>query len=189
MYCRVHGVWHGSVGAMPPVPLHYCFLHPPGCTGGRFAAFYLHTPITPALTGGTVFPLADTTDEELLAWRRDGSADKYKQTVTCGPGLAVTPKKGKAIIWYNHKVCAVLSAVVVCEHCRLTADTSATPISGLCEYTDKHRLMMPRALHGGCNVYKGEKWAANHWLKFLPHPNIPVERAKSLDRYGDYAKE
>ena len=56
----------------------------------------------------------DPTDEQLLAWRRDPSGSKYKQTVKCGPGLTVWPKKGKAIIWYNHKVrapCAPHSTV------------------------------------------------------------------------------
>ncbi len=71
--------------------------------GGTYGArLGLHVHDQPV--GGTVFPLADTTDEQLLAWRRDPSGSKYKQTVKCGPGLTVWPKKGKAIIWYNHKV-------------------------------------------------------------------------------------
>lgn len=54
--------------------------------------------------GGTVFPLADTTDEELKEWENSAHADKYKQTRECGPGLVVKPKKGKAVMWYNHKI-------------------------------------------------------------------------------------
>ena len=46
--------------------------------------------------GGTIFPLADTTDEELRAWDANRH---YKQTQKCGPGLAVPPKRGKAVMW------------------------------------------------------------------------------------------
>lgn len=56
------------------------------------------------LAGGTVFPLADTTDEQLRAWETGPYEMKYKQTRTCGPGLEVKPKKRKAVLWYNHHV-------------------------------------------------------------------------------------
>ena len=54
--------------------------------------------------GGTIFPLADTTDEELKRWHLRPS---YSQTQRCEQGtdgLVVSPKKGKAVMWYNHHI-------------------------------------------------------------------------------------
>eukprot|EP01147_Barroeca_monosierra_P002269 gene2269-5266_t len=94
--------------------------------------------------GGTVFPLADTTEEEYIAWFSSNEPDKYKQTRTCSPGLAVPPKKRKAVMWYNHEV-------------------------------DRGYLgpRQKKSLHGGCNVIKGQKWIANHWISEIPHPDVP----------------
>jgi len=100
--------------------------------------------------GGTVFPLADTTDEELKEWENSAHADKYKQTRECGPGLVVKPKKGKAVMWYNHKI-----------------------DRGYLGDLDK------RSLHGGCNVIQGKKWISNHWMSALPHPDVPRDAATS----------
>ena len=79
-------------------------------------------------TGGTVFPLADTTEEEYQAWNVSTSADKYKQTRTCGPGVVVKPQKGKAVMWYNHH-------------------------NDRGWLGEQHE----RSLHGGCNVIKGAR--------------------------------
>eukprot|EP00054_Salpingoeca_dolichothecata_P001543 m.19672 g.19672 ORF g.19672 m.19672 type:complete len:371 (+) comp12291_c0_seq1:58-1170(+) len=97
--------------------------------------------------GGTVFPLADTTEEQLSEW---SDWPEYQQTRKCSPGLKVMPKKRKAILWYNHKV-------------------------------DRGYLgpLDIRSLHGGCNVIKGNKFIANHWLSALPHPSKPKEKAKA----------
>ena len=55
--------------------------------------------------GGTVFPLADTSDEILEKWETSNHPLKYKQTRTCvgedpNRTVVVKPKRGKAIIWY-----------------------------------------------------------------------------------------
>ena len=49
--------------------------------------------------------------------------------------MVVKPKKGKAIMWYNH----VLDGGWLGEKDILS-------------------------LHGGCDIHKGEKWVANNWL-------------------------
>eukprot|EP00052_Salpingoeca_macrocollata_P015718 m.125536 g.125536 ORF g.125536 m.125536 type:complete len:294 (-) comp19785_c0_seq4:125-1006(-) len=91
--------------------------------------------------GGTIFPLADTTEEQYMEW----AAHKvYKQTQACSPGLSVPPKKGKAIMWYNHEI----------------EDGYLGPL-------------IERSLHGGCNVKRGRKWVANNWLTAIPHPDKP----------------
>ena len=100
--------------------------------------------------GGTVFPLADTSDDEFEEWRTSVAEDKFKQTRTCSPGVEVKPKKRKAIMWYNHQV----------------QDGYLGPLNA-------------RSLHGGCNVIKGHKWIANHWISEIPHPDLPREPATS----------
>ena len=47
------------------------------------------------LSGGTVFPLADTTSEEMAARTIDDRPQLGLETRSCSPGLAVTPKKRK----------------------------------------------------------------------------------------------
>ena len=96
--------------------------------------------------GGTVFPLADATDTELNVWEHSNHETKYKQTRTCSPGLVSPPKKRKAIMWYNHNV-----------------DNG---------FLGKKLL---RSLHGGCNVIRGQKWIANHWISERSHG--PIESA------------
>eukprot|EP00730_Choanoeca_flexa_P007921 TRINITY_DN12415_c1_g1_i1.p1 TRINITY_DN12415_c1_g1~~TRINITY_DN12415_c1_g1_i1.p1 ORF type:complete len:348 (+),score=54.06 TRINITY_DN12415_c1_g1_i1:73-1116(+) len=94
--------------------------------------------------GGTVFPLADLNASEYEAWSRSTHPMKYKQTQACAPGKVVYPKRGKAVMWYNHHV-------------------DRGWLGGLHE----------RSLHGGCNVIKGRKWIANHWISYIPHPDVP----------------
>ena len=54
------------------------------------------------------------------------------------------PKAGRAVMWYNHHV-------------------------------DRGYLgpLDVRSLHGGCNVKKGRKWIANHWMSAIQHPDYP----------------
>ena len=51
--------------------------------------------------------------------------------------LVVAPKRGKAIMWYNHFV-----------------DEETGWLGERDDYT----------LHGGCGVQKGFKWVANNWI-------------------------
>ena len=73
---------------------------------------------------------------------------RYKQTRACAPGKIVMPKRGKAIMWYNHHI-----------------------DRGHLGDLDQ------RSLHGGCNVDKGTKWISNHWMTALPHPDVPRKAA------------
>ncbi len=52
-----------------------------------------------------------------------------------GPGLAIKPRRGTAVIFYNH-------------------DAEGAP--------------EPMAVHAGCRVVEGEKWAANQWVTLRP---------------------
>ena len=51
--------------------------------------------------------------------------------------LVINAKKGTAIMWYNHEV-----------------DSNSHWLGGIDIYS----------IHGGCDVIKGEKWAANIWI-------------------------
>ena len=54
--------------------------------------------------------------------------------------LLVTPKKGKAVMWYNH-----------------VTEKSTGWLAGL------DRM----SYHGGCDVMDGEKWIMNHWINII----------------------
>ena len=73
-----------------------------------------------------MFPLADSTDDQLSQWRRQQDASKFKQTIECAPGLVVTPAKGKAILWYNHKVRKGEAGAICSCPARLTEGTWAS---------------------------------------------------------------
>lgn len=49
----------------------------------------------------------------------------------------VRPKKGTAVMWYNHMI---------------------SNVTGLLGPQDM------RSLHGGCDVLEGYKWIANNWI-------------------------
>ena len=64
--------------------------------------------------------------------------DKFNLMEFCHDGkLVVAPKRGKAIMWYNHFV-----------------DEETGWLGERDDYT----------LHGGCGVKKGFKWIANNWI-------------------------
>lgn len=66
------------------------------------------------------------------------STDKFNLSHNCRrSNLVIEPKKGTALLWYNH----------------FLNETDGW-LGGLDPYT----------LHGGCDVIKGEKWLANMWI-------------------------
>ncbi|XP_052815679.1 transmembrane prolyl 4-hydroxylase-like [Mya arenaria] len=89
--------------------------------------------------GETAFPIADANDsfvEEKFENLED--QDWYNLSYYCyNSSLVVKPKRGTAIMWYNHFV------------------DEETGYLGL---TDR------RSHHGGCDLRKGMKWIANNWI-------------------------
>ncbi|XP_068679514.1 transmembrane prolyl 4-hydroxylase-like isoform X2 [Montipora foliosa] len=89
--------------------------------------------------GETAFPVADnaTLDMARMAATRS-KFDYYNLSHNCHKGnLVVSPRKGTAIMWYNHFL------------------------------DEESGWMGPRdeySLHGGCDIRKGEKWIANNWI-------------------------
>ena len=66
------------------------------------------------------------------------SEDKFNLMQYCYDGnLVIAPKRGKAILWYNHFV-----------------DEETGWMGEMDEY----------ALHGGCGLWSGVKWIANNWI-------------------------
>ena len=78
---------------------------------------------------------------QLLRYRgkdADDVKDSYNLSNHCkDANLLVKPRFGTAVMWYNHFV---------------------NPENGWMGEMEE------RALHGGCDVKKGEKWIANMWL-------------------------
>ncbi|XP_031556319.1 transmembrane prolyl 4-hydroxylase-like [Actinia tenebrosa] len=87
--------------------------------------------------GELAFPVADNNTFNWEVWTKE-SLTKCNLAKHCSESnLVIKPKKGKAILFYNHLL----------NH--KTRWLSAVD---------------PRALVGGCDVRKGEKWIANAWI-------------------------
>ena len=70
--------------------------------------------------------------------------DKFNLMQYCHDGnLVVTPKRGKAVMWYNHFV-----------------DEATGWLGEMDEYS----------LHGGCGLWSGVKWIANNWITSTDAP-------------------
>ncbi|XP_065064704.1 uncharacterized protein LOC135690936 [Rhopilema esculentum] len=91
--------------------------------------------------GETAFPAAHnkTYDDDALRVRGDETLpDLLNLSQYCqAANLVITPKKGTAVMWYNHWI-----------------DKKSGWLGQRIE----------QSLHGGCDVKKGEKWIANIWL-------------------------
>lgn len=88
--------------------------------------------------GETAFPVADNETFDQMLYIKTMDEDKFNLMEFCHDGkLVVTPKRGKAIMWYNHFV-----------------DEETGWLGERDDYT----------LHGGCGVKKGFKWIANNWI-------------------------
>lgn len=103
--------------------------------------------------GETAFPVADnaTYHENTLRQHGNASADKYNLSHGCKRSqMVVKPKKGSAILWYNHMV---------------------NETTGWMGELDLY------SLHGGCDVVKGEKWLSNMWI---PAPYAEAKETPSI---------
>jgi len=109
------------------------------CKLCRFATFLLY--LNDVEGGGeTAFPVADNATYSIDNMRSmgDASTDKFNLAMNCQKAnLVVPPKKGTAVLFYNHLL------------------NDENPWMG---EQDMH------SLHGGCVVTKGEKWLANMWF-------------------------
>jgi len=90
--------------------------------------------------GETAFIVADnsTLNESLLISKRGKEGDPFNLSNYCqNANLIIAPKRGTAIMWYNHLL-----------------DSDSEWLGDRDPYT----------LHGGCDVIRGNKWIANHWI-------------------------
>ncbi|CAH3159466.1 unnamed protein product [Porites evermanni] len=90
--------------------------------------------------GETAFPVANNATFSIEAWAQ---ITKYRCDLSkhCHKAnLFVKPRKGTAIMWYNH----------------LRDDK-----------TGWHGRLDQMTYHGGCDILKGEKWIANNWINIL----------------------
>jgi hypoxia-inducible factor prolyl 4-hydroxylase len=90
-----------------------------------------------SLGGETAFPVADA--------KRVHLNQTSNLSLHChNANIVVKPKKGTAIMWYNHHL----------DH-----------KTGLLGNLDVY------SLHGGCDVLEGTKWIANRWIN-LPKDHL-----------------
>lgn len=85
--------------------------------------------------GETAFPVADEEDFNQTDYHEK---DRSNLSYHCyNASVLVRPRKGTAVMWYNHFV---------------------SNVTGLLGAQDM------RSLHGGCDVLEGYKWIANNWI-------------------------
>lgn len=92
-----------------------------------------------------------------LISKRGKKGDPFNLSNYCqDANLVIAPKRGTAIMWYNHF---------------LDSDD---------EWLGERD---PYSLHGGCDVIRGTKWIANHWIPapYKENRHLPsIYRRKSL---------
>ena len=76
----------------------------------------------------------------LQMWTRKSNYLSNLSAYCFRANLRVTPKRGTAIMWYNHKI-----------------DESTGWMSSLDSLS----------YHGGCDVIKGHKWIVNNWIDII----------------------
>jgi len=100
--------------------------------------------------GETAFPVADDDTYDHNSFVRRQKGDFYNMSEFCyNSTTVVKSERGKAVMWYNHNL-------------------------------DEHGWLGDRddfALHGGCDVRKGEKWVANNWI---PAPEYETRHLESM---------
>ncbi|KAJ7337117.1 hypothetical protein OS493_009969 [Desmophyllum pertusum] len=90
--------------------------------------------------GQTAFPIADNGTFNKQAWTRKSNYLSNLSAYCSKANLRVEPKRGTAIMWYNHVI-----------------NKSSGWLSSL-------DLM---SYHGGCDVIKGHKWIVNNWINII----------------------
>lgn len=106
--------------------------------------------------GETAFPVADNETFDQQLYIKTMENDQFNLMEFCYDGkLIVKPKRGKAIMWYNHFV-----------------DETTGWLGERDDYT----------LHGGCGVRKGIKWIANNWITA---PDAALAHVKSSFEIAD----
>ncbi|XP_031555649.1 transmembrane prolyl 4-hydroxylase-like isoform X2 [Actinia tenebrosa] len=92
-------------------------------------------------TGGqTAFPIANNITFNHKKWHQQLQNFSNLSAYCSKANIIVTPKKGKAVMWYNHVV-----------------DKSTGWLAGLDQMS----------YHGGCDVIRGEKWIMNNWINII----------------------
>ncbi|KAJ8305928.1 hypothetical protein KUTeg_016473 [Tegillarca granosa] len=103
--------------------------------------------------GETAFPVANNDTVDTYEVQNKNLVNLYKNCKDVS--LKISPKQGKAIIWYNHFV-----------------DTEDGWMGDMDNYT----------LHGGCPVIRGRKWIANFWIKTTDNKSEDLEKMKRLHK-------
>ncbi|XP_074618146.1 transmembrane prolyl 4-hydroxylase-like isoform X1 [Acropora palmata] len=90
--------------------------------------------------GQTAFPIANNETFNYEAWTRQSNYLSNLSAHCSKANLKIAPKRGTAIMWYNHVI-----------------DASSGWLSSLDSMS----------YHGGCDVIKGHKWIVNNWINII----------------------
>lgn len=105
---------------------------------------------------------------QMLISKRGQEGDPFNLSNYCqDANLVIAPKRGTAIMWYNHFL-----------------DPDSEWLGDRDPYT----------LHGGCDVRRGKKWIANHWIPapYKNYQHIPsiyrrrIKREQWLNQQQDF---
>lgn len=133
----VHGHYHAHYDSTDErdFPASRCCKGDPGnCSLCRYmTVLYYLNDVTRG--GETAFPVADEEDFNRTDYHEK---DRSNLSSHCyDSNVLVRPRKGTAVMWYNHMI---------------------SNVTGLLGPQDV------RSLHGGCDVLEGYKWIANNWI-------------------------
>lgn len=76
--------------------------------------------------------------------------------------VVVKPERGKALLWYNHMV-----------------DNSTGWLGELDKYS----------FHGGCDVRRGTKWIANHWISLSEDRQKDIQNWIEIGQYEEQQRK
>jgi len=109
--------------------------------------------------GETAFPIADNSTFDREEWMRDPENVCNLAKNCHKANVVVKPEKGKAVLWYNHRV-----------------DNTTGWMGEIYTFS----------FHGGCDVTRGTKWIANHWI------SLSEDREKDIQNWielGQFEEE
>lgn len=140
---------------------------PPGAGGQTL--FPYHRPVAPASTAAAADDPGVATDDQAdsTPLARPGGDDvgtaSTRMALDCRPGLAVQPKLGAAVLWYNHRRDGALDPLATHAGCVLKVPRTTPSASGSSGSQDGSDAGATGVRAPGAPAAV-EKWGCNVWV-------------------------